>query len=135
MRKSSYLVVDDESCIRDLIEAVFRDEACVTKACDGKEALDLLQQREFDVVICDVQMPRLSGTELFRQLQIIAPEAAAKFIFCTGNPTDELVRFCSTHHAVFCTKPINVAKLKSAVYTLTNQKMSLKPLRKDSPCS
>lgn len=129
MRKPNYLVVDDESFFRDFIDAVFADEARITQACDGREALNLLQQRHFDVVICDVQMPRLSGTDLFRQLLSIAPEAAANFIFCTGNPTDELISFCSAHHTSFCTKPIDIATLKSAVYMLTNRKSS-KFLRK-----
>ena len=130
MKKPNYLVVDDDSCIRDFIDAVFTNEAHITQACDGKEALDLLQQRQFDIVICDVQMPRLSGTDLFRQIQITAPEVAANFIFCTGNPTDELVCLCSAHNTIFCTKPIDIATLKSAVSTtLTTCKTSpLSPL-------
>lgn len=124
MKKPNYLVVDDESCIRDFIDAVFANEAHITQACDGKEALELLQQRQFDIVICDVQMPRLSGTDLFRHIQIAAPETAANFIFCTGNPTDELVRLCSAHHTIFCTKPIDIATLKSAVSMLTTRKIS-----------
>ena len=124
MKKPNYLVVDDESCIRDLIDAVFTNEAHITQACDGKEALELLQQRQFDVVICDVQMPRLNGTDLFRRVQIAAPEAAANFIFCTGNPTEELADLCSAHHTIICTKPINIASLRSAVSRLTTRKMS-----------
>ena len=124
MEKPNYLVVDDESCIRDLIDAVFADEAHITQACDGKEALELLHQRHFDIVICDVQMPRLSGTDLFRRVYVETPEAAANFIFCTGNPTDELVRLCSAHHTSFCTKPINIATLKSAVSRLITRKVS-----------
>lgn len=124
MRKPNYLVVDDESCIRDLINTVFENEAHITQACDGKEALELLQQRQFDIVICDVQMPHLSGTDLFRRIQAVTPEIAANFIFCTGNPTDELVRLCTEHHTIFCTKPISIATLKSAVSMLTIQKIS-----------
>ena len=69
-------------------------------------------------------MPRLSGTDLFRLIQISKPEAAANFIFCTGNPTDELVRLCSAHHTIFCTKPIDIVTLKSAVSMLTTRKIS-----------
>lgn len=124
MKKANYLVVDDESCIRDLINAIFANEAHITQACDGKEALELLQQHQFDIVICDVQMPRLSGTDLFRRIQTATPEAAEKFIFCTGNPTEELVRLCNEHHTIFCTKPINIAKLKTAVSMLTTRNSS-----------
>lgn len=124
MKKPNYLVVDDDSCIREFIDAVFANEAHITQACDGKEALELLQHRQFDIVICDVQMPRLNGTDLFNRIQSATPEAAANFIFCTGNPTDELVRLCSAHHTLFCTKPINIATLKSAVSMMTTRKTS-----------
>lgn len=124
MQTPNYLVVDDDSCIRDFIDAVFANEAHITQACDGMEALKLLQQRQFDIVICDVQMPRLSGTDLFRLIQTARPEAAANFIFCTGNPTDELTRLCSAHHIIFCTKPIDIATLKSAVSMLMARKIS-----------
>ena len=37
MKKPNYLVVDDDACIRDFIDAVFANEAHITQACDGKE--------------------------------------------------------------------------------------------------
>lgn len=119
MDKPHYLVIDDDSCTRTFISAVFANEASISTACDGREALSLLEQHQYDVIISDVQMPHLNGLDLFTRVQTVAPEAAGKFILCTGNVTDEVVAFCSEYHIQLCAKPMMVDDIKTAVQKLT----------------
>lgn len=119
MEKAHYLVIDDDECIRIFLAAVFQSEACVTTACDGREALNLLDQHQYDVIISDVQMPFLNGLDLFRAIRTVLPEVAGKFILCTGNVTEEVTSFCSEHHIPLCAKPMMVDDIKAAVHYLT----------------
>jgi CheY-like chemotaxis protein len=82
------LVVDDNENIR-LIIAEYIREVCgynVFLAENGQEALDMiLRGNIFDVVISDVNMPELTGLELFKEVSQACPDLAKRFIFMTGN--------------------------------------------------
>lgn len=70
MADASVLVVDDEENVRHMISLLLRRESLeVQTAADGLEALDRLQARDFDVVLCDLRMPNLDGTGLLAALQ------------------------------------------------------------------
>jgi response regulator RpfG family c-di-GMP phosphodiesterase len=65
--KRRVLIVDDEPSIVKLLAEVLRPEGYSCFGCQsGQEALHLMTTQEFDVVLCDVQMPGMSGLELLR---------------------------------------------------------------------
>lgn len=62
---TSLLVVDDDDAIRTLLELIGRRRGfTVDTAADGLEALALLRERDYDLAVIDLMMPRLSGYEL-----------------------------------------------------------------------
>jgi EAL domain-containing protein (putative c-di-GMP-specific phosphodiesterase class I)/ActR/RegA family two-component response regulator len=67
------LIVDDDPLIvRSFSRAVGAQGASVVAASDGRAALDLLEARDagrFDVVVCDIEMPRMNGLELLREVR------------------------------------------------------------------
>jgi len=64
------LVVDDEVSMRELLAIMLRREGyLVAEAGDGVEALETLRDENFDLVISDIQMPRLNGIELLRAVR------------------------------------------------------------------
>jgi CheY-like chemotaxis protein len=65
------LLVDDEADFRQLVKEIILEhfEAVVFEACDGVDAVTKLRNDEFSVVITDLKMPRLSGTELLKSIQ------------------------------------------------------------------
>lgn len=66
--KPRILVVDDEPDMLDFIERVTRRRFDVTRCPNGEDALALLAEREFDVLITDHKMPRMTGLELLERL-------------------------------------------------------------------
>jgi two-component system response regulator ResD len=64
-RKISVLVVDDESDVRTVLRVLLEQSGySVTEAADGQEALDLMSDGDFDLMILDLMMPRLTGDEV-----------------------------------------------------------------------
>jgi YesN/AraC family two-component response regulator len=66
------LIVDDEPLARNALQGVLRtrkDVDGVDSAVDAVEALNLLQERPYDVLLLDIRMPELSGIELVDRLQ------------------------------------------------------------------
>jgi len=64
------LVVDDDSDILQLIVEVLQDDGLQAQPCaDGDRALKLLKQEAFDLVLADIKMPRMTGTDLLFQIR------------------------------------------------------------------
>ena len=65
LANKSILIVDDEEVMREFLSDVLEDFA-VEKASDGDEAIVRMKEREYDLVITDMKMPRVSGEEVVK---------------------------------------------------------------------
>jgi len=80
------LAVDDEEATRSLLRRILEEDGYqVVTARNGEEALAQLRAREFDLVIADLKMPRMSGQELFWRMEREWPELAQHTLFITGD--------------------------------------------------
>ena len=79
------LIVDDQPTLAKAIRRMLADHD-VSVVASGREALDKVEAGErFDVILCDVMMPELSGMDVHAQLVPLAPDQAAKMVFMTGG--------------------------------------------------
>ena len=85
------LVVEDEVVVRRLIQEVLTTQfGCQVEAVgSGVEAVELLAVHSFSLVISDIRMSGMSGTELFLWLRESQPALARRFIFVTGHAGDK----------------------------------------------
>lgn len=75
--KPSVLIIDDDPYIINLLEKYFqRDGYKVITSFKGKPALKLLHKELVDVVLCDIRLPDISGTELLPYIRQISPDTA-----------------------------------------------------------
>ena len=87
-RAKKILVVDDESGIRFLLSEVLLNKGFeVSLASDGQESLDKLEQDHFDLVVTDINMPRLDGVAMLKRMKRTGRDE--KIIIMTGNPADQ----------------------------------------------
>jgi signal transduction histidine kinase/CheY-like chemotaxis protein len=83
---ASILVVDDEAALAAAVGAALTDAGySVEMASDGEQALLRVQRRQFDLVVCDLKMPRMDGRTFHRLLAASRPVLAARVIFVTGD--------------------------------------------------
>jgi CheY-like chemotaxis protein len=86
VQAKTLLVVDDESSIAKAIAALLRrDRHQVDTAANGRLALAKLQERTYDLILCDLRMPDLDGPGLYHELEAQAPHLLRRFIFLTGD--------------------------------------------------
>jgi DNA-binding NtrC family response regulator len=109
------LVADDEKNIREgLREALQMEGYEVIPAADGREALDILERGEIDLVVTDLKMPRVSGEELLRKVSAGYPTVPV--IILTGHGTIEsAVQAMHDGAYDFLTKPVNLDRLSLLV--------------------
>ena len=81
------LVVDDERSMREMLSILLKREGHeVSVAENGKAAIDLLNQRPFDLVVSDARMPDLDGLEVLRHARAINPSVIAIMVTAYGSP-------------------------------------------------
>lgn len=109
--KVKLLLVDDEEDFRDAASSYFsRLGYDVASAADGESALAMLQDRDFDVAVIDIHMPRTSGIELLEQIR--QDDAEMKVIMLTGGGTIEnAVESMKKGAYDFLTKPAKLNEL------------------------
>ena len=90
-RSLDVLVIDDEREICESIQRVLQGHR-VEIALGATQALELLRERSFDVLLCDLLMPSMTGMELHAHLAKVRPELTPRMIFMTGGPFGQGVR-------------------------------------------
>ncbi len=83
-RRGRVLIVDDEKRVAETLCELL-DEHDVTVATGGAAALELLGSSAFDVVLCDLIMPKMSGMELYRTVKERNAGMATRFVFMTAG--------------------------------------------------
>jgi CheY-like chemotaxis protein len=91
-RRPRICVVDDEPMMCELIGALLAGEYEVSAFTDPRSALAALRTRIFDVVLCDLMMPELTGMDLYQALNEERTELAQRFIFISGGAYTEPTR-------------------------------------------
>ena len=80
------LVIEDELALGDVVGAALTDEGFrVDRAHNGEEALVRVRDRHYDVIICDLKMPKVDGQTFFREVSASMPHIARRLIFMTGD--------------------------------------------------
>jgi two-component system response regulator PilR (NtrC family) len=127
------LIVDDEPNIIEVLEIALCDEGMeVIKSGSGREALDVLQGKDVDLVISDIRMPDISGVELLRKAKQVAPDTG--FIMITAFANTETAIEALQHGAFdYIIKPFRMEELRSIVRRALKKKRS--PRNQPSPAS
>jgi CheY-like chemotaxis protein len=114
---STVLIVDDTEANRRLTEMVLRKAGyTIHVACDGIEALAIINQERPDLVLIDLHMPRMNGWELSQYLKTDAELHSIPLIALTGygNLSDQ-AEFRSANWAGYISKPFDIFDLVETV--------------------
>lgn len=115
LRNVRVLVVDDEEAIRRVVRSLLREVDClVDVAGNGREALRILLEKDFDVAVVDLQMPDMGGTEFLREARSIWPWLG--MVILSGRiEEDALVEARRFGVTRALGKPVEVRQLREAV--------------------
>ncbi|MBL8717148.1 MAG: PAS domain S-box protein [Myxococcales bacterium] len=116
------LVVDDEHLIGSSITALLEDDHAVTFALGGERGLEHALDGDFDVILCDLTMPVVSGMDLHSRVREARPELAARFVFMTGGATTERARqFLAEVENPTLEKPFRAATLEQVLASVNQR--------------
>ncbi len=120
------LLVDDEKTIRDALRDILEYEGyTVEEAKDGEEGLNALKNKDFDVVLCDIKMPKMDGLETLLKAGELGVSAQFIMISAFGN-VENAVEATKRGAFDFITKPPDLNRLLVSVRNALNTKKLVK---------
>ncbi len=116
-KRKRILLVDDTDAIRRLLGYMLRIEGGfdVDTTASGPEALEMLNKNEYDVLLVDLNMPVMSGIELYRCIGKEYPDVAARVVFMSADiPAPQTRSFFTNINRPFLLKPFTIDDLMNA---------------------
>ncbi|MEW5691953.1 MAG: response regulator [Candidatus Hydrogenedentota bacterium] len=111
--KKNILVIEDEHNLRNLyIEELCEDGYRCYGACNGQEALGLIAQHNFDLIMVDIKLPDISGIELLQRLKSFRGKIPIFIVTAFGQLKNH---FAFTDADEFITKSSDLAELKAKI--------------------
>jgi two-component system KDP operon response regulator KdpE len=121
----SVLVVDDEAGLRKTLRSSLATSGfIVTEARSGEEAVGTLQQRSFDVVLLDVNMPGMGGLEACRRIRSAKPNAGIVMV-TVRDAEDDKVNALEAGADDYITKPFQLRELIARLRAVLRRTRSL----------
>lgn len=113
MNMKKVRIVDDESLvIRVLKRALEKEGYSVSDSRNGEDALKAIKTETPDVLITDVQMPKMDGIELCERIKLDIPDREFLLIVSTSRPENEIRAWAEEiGNLVFIEKPVSIKKL------------------------
>ena len=116
------LVVEDEPALAQAVAEALTDAGFkVDRASDGEEGLTRLTEANYDLIVCDLKMPRIDGMQFYRAMAAATPALARRVIFVTGDVAGtDAERFLEETGCRWLSKPFRLGDLlRSARDTLS----------------
>lgn len=109
------LIVEDDAVTRNLLRQLLLNAGCdVDEATDGEQAIDKLSIKRYGVILLDIVLPKLSGTEVMDFLREEDPDSLERVIVVTGLNVEEIRKlFPTVCHALG--KPVIPTRLLASV--------------------
>lgn len=117
LRRGRVLIIDDEPLLARAIAGTLEPEHEAVQASSARDALARLRAGErYDVILCDLMMPEVTGMDLYDALNEVAPEQRRRVIFLTGGAFTERARsFLEAVDGRLLVKPFNAVTLLELV--------------------
>ena|ERR1700687_4831653 len=112
---SRALVVEDDPTTRALLKALIASMGCgVDEAADGEDAIQMLDEEDYGVILLDIVLPKVSGTDVMEHLRETNPAALERVIVVTGINVDDIRKlFPTVCHAL--SKPVMPQRLIDSI--------------------
>jgi len=122
MKSARILVVDEDIRVQENLQEYLQPLECTVKISGrGKDAVQLLEQDEYDILLLDLHLPDANGNELLRQ--ILKEHPALSIIIISGHGTIDVAVEAMKYGAVdFLEKPIEQKELQDTVKALLSKK-------------
>jgi DNA-binding NtrC family response regulator len=114
-KEARILIVDDDENIRKTMKAILEDEGYIVDlATSGNEAIEMTQEKSYNIALLDIRLPDMEGVELLKLIKDNVPRT--RKIMVTGYPSmQNAITALNKNADAYLIKPVNVEKLLNTV--------------------
>jgi len=123
--KEHILIVDDELLMVEFLRSLLYHEGEIETAMNGREGLQKIKEKYFDVIISDINMPVMDGIEFYYQASAYDSSTKERIMFLSGLPEPEQIDFLTENNLRYLRKPAPIKEIVKNVSEIMN-----KPLKK-----
>ncbi len=125
-------VLDDEILVLELITEMLSDSGHHVSAFNSPtRAFDALAQTDFDIILCDVRMPEMSGMEFYEEIRRRNPSLLSQIMFLTGDVlAPETRTFLETNQCAYLNKPFKAEILRNKITEIVIRERERQALKK-----
>jgi PAS domain S-box-containing protein len=122
--KAKILVVDDEPVIRKFVSQVLGEQGHTVETVDNAaDTLKMVRSKRYRLILLDIKMPGMSGLELYKQFQKIAPSLTKRVVFITGDVMGKrTLAFLDKTKTPYMMKPFDAKQLKAEINRILARK-------------
>lgn len=121
---SKILIIEDEDAIRRVLAKIILNENSnqqIEEAQDGQQGFELIEKNDYDLVLCDIKMPKMDGVEVLQKVQAIKPEIP--FIMISGHgELETAVETMRLGAFDYISKPPDLNRLLNAIRNALDKK-------------
>jgi PAS domain S-box-containing protein len=128
LQRARVLVIDDELTVVSMLSRFLSEEHNVEVATSAETALEILDREDFDVVLCDLLMPNMSGVDLYEEVSRRYPGFQKRIVLMTGGAfTPRAAQFLSRVNNPRIEKPFDMKYLRRVVRDMAAQRHAKTP--------
>ncbi len=130
--KGQVLIIDDDAELLEVLQEIVSIKHECVGFTNAQTAIEVLKENNaFDVIVCDLMMPKMSGIQFYAALKQFAPHYLSRVIFLTGGSfTEDTDRFLAMPEITFFEKPIDTKLFLKAIETQVSQNSWENPVPK-----
>src|SRR5688500_506094 len=113
--ESEILIADDDSGVRDMLSRAFGKDFRVRSACDGVEAIKILEHGRPSGVLVDEMMPGATGTEVLERAKALFPDVPRVLMTASADTSRAMSAINDGEIHRFYTKPLKVMEVRRAI--------------------
>ena len=117
MKKKILIVINDGS-VAKLLQTILEPEGQIDIAENGKDGLQKVKEQDYGLIVSAIEMPIVDGIEFFYQAKEVVPYLNKKFLFFTGAPSSERIKFFQDENVRYLTKPSTIDEIRTAALNI-----------------
>jgi CheY-like chemotaxis protein len=112
------LIVDDDKIITNLIKALLNRSGNIDVAHNGHEALLLMEEKYYKLIVSDIDMPIMDGISFYKEAVEKYPSSKNRFLFMTGDVSPDRKNFFDENQAKYLSKPMDISMMRDVAASI-----------------
>jgi len=114
-RTRKILVAINDAAVAKLMQTILETEGDIDMVKNGREGLQKLNEKNYDLIISDVEMPVVDGLQFFSEARKVYADLTDRFLFFTGAVTPERIAFFENARTRYLVKPSTISEIRGVV--------------------